>query len=32
MIQRSILALQWLADLDARLFLGLNSLHQRMQL
>lgn len=32
MFQRSILALQWLADLDARLFLGLNSLHQRMQL
>lgn len=32
MIQRSILALQWLADLDARLFLGLNSLHQRIQL
>lgn len=32
MIERSILALQWLADLDARLFLGLNSLHQRLQL
>jgi undecaprenyl-diphosphatase len=32
MIQRSILALQWLADLDARLFLGLNRLHQRLQL
>ncbi|MEX0740455.1 MAG: phosphatase PAP2 family protein [Pseudohongiella sp.] len=32
MIERSILAWQWLADLDARLFLGLNRLHQRGQL
>lgn len=32
MIERSTLALQWLADLDARLFLGINSLHQRLRL
>jgi undecaprenyl-diphosphatase len=32
MIERSISALQWLAALDARLFVGLNSLHQRMKL
>ncbi|KKO12802.1 hypothetical protein LCGC14_0008190 [marine sediment metagenome] len=32
MMERSIVALQWLAALDARLFLGLNRLHQRMQL
>jgi len=32
MIKCSIIALQWLAALDARLFVGLNSLHQRMQM